>query len=33
MSACSGSIKRQEVDDFLVILRANSGAHLPEKKP
>jgi hypothetical protein len=33
MSACSGSIKRQEVDEFLVILRASSGAHPPEKEP
>jgi len=33
MSAYSGSIKRQEVDEFLVILRANSGAHSPQKKP
>jgi hypothetical protein len=33
MSAYSGWIKRQEVDRFPVILRANCGAHLPENEP
>jgi hypothetical protein len=33
MSAYSGSIKRQEANEFLVILRATSGAHPPEKEP